>query len=543
VGFLGGKVRTQVRNRAILVFLLELVLFLPASGPWMQVDRGYKSSEDYWRSTELSESELIPLLESTNCQSSAHTFLGCVNAISAMSERYKLTLNIKGELSPLDLTKSDALYQTEKQKLNYWQDIYKNKGETALDINFLSLWYNLKSRYLKQEEASAVVAQGINGYFAVIFDPHTYILPIEFYEEVVAKSDGRLNHFGFLVKKTNKRVVIRKVFEKSSADKAGVKKGDEIIEINGTPIVEMTNAEFYDSLKARTGSRIGLTVSRKEGQSASLLYIDVIKYEENLPTVTSQIISDAKKVGLVTIHKFARQTCDNTKFAINNMKRQGVGGLLLDLRDNPGGQVDEAACVLGLFLPAGSLLFETRYADLSKKPDQYVNDNSPIFKGPVAVLINASTASASEIVAGVLKDYNRATLVGERTFGKGSFQDGRVWSTNDKVALFKTEGLYYFPSGWTPQLVGLEPDITVDFYSDGSQREEDLYFNPLRPQDSWNGPQSLAWLSQMKCNPAVYAQAQAATNNSTSFDPQIFRAQTWLSCLSDYSAGTQSDTY
>jgi carboxyl-terminal processing protease len=102
------------------------------------------------------------------------------------------------------------------------------------------------------------------------------------------------------------------------------------------------------------------------------------------------------------------------------------------------------------------------------------------YRGPMAVLINSGSASAAEIVAGALQDYKRAMLVGERTFGKGSFQEGEIWSKNDKIAIFETKGFYYLPSGQTPQMRGLEPDVNVAFKDRFALREEDQFLNPLR---------------------------------------------------------------
>jgi carboxyl-terminal processing protease len=143
------------------------------------------------------------------------------------------------------------------------------------------------------------------------------------------------------------------------------------------------------------------------------------------------------------------------------------------------------------------------------------------------VLINSGSASASEIVAGALKDQGRAKLIGEKTFGKGSFQDGRIWGPNGKIALFQTEGLYYFPSGWTPQLVGLEPDIVVDFNNTENSREQELFFNPIMPMDNWGGPQALSWLTERDCD---VDSTILRLDVVTEADPQMKKAQAWLAC-------------
>ena len=179
-----------------------------------------------------------------------------------------------------------------------------------------------------------------------------------------------------------------------------------------------------------------------------------------------------------------------------------------------------------MFVKKGTLLFETRYLDRSRNSDFYYAENSPVYNGPIAVLINSGSASASEIVAGSLKDLGRALLVGERSFGKGSFQDGKIWGANEKVLLFQTEGMYYFPTGWTTQLVGLVPDIEVH-YNDTDLREEDLFYKPLMPKPQLMRPTSKAFANKnLNCELSEF-KLLASTSEQ---DPQLNEAQSWLDC-------------
>lgn len=548
--------------------MLEVALFIPASSPWNEVDRGYKSAEQYWYDTGLNDTELVSMLSKEQCYQTQKSFLGCVNAIQLVAEKYKLIFKADGQLQSVSksafrsnvgstsgsaaesgvATSSTADWSlTEKERLQVWKSVYESYESnmdhatesvtSTVPIQFLDLWKKLDSEFIKKEHRSAVIAQAMNAFYSVYYDPHTYLLPIDFYDEVVARADSRSQNYGFLVKRGSSRVIVRKVFEKSSAARAGLVKSDQILEMNGRSVKEFSTSEFYELLKAKDGSRLGLTILRHDSEGEHQVFIDIIKREDVLPTVSSQELN--RKTQLITIHKFAKQTCELVRGELKQMSKAGKKGLVLDLRDNPGGQVDEASCVLSLFLPIGTKLFETRYSDQQRIPDVYFSQWAPVFKGPMAVLVNSATASAGEIVAGVLKDYSRATLVGERTFGKGSFQDGRLWELNNKVALFKTEGLYYFASGWTPQLVGLEPDIFVDNGVESAPREEDLYFSSIRPKDRWVGPQSLSWLKQMNCDPAALAASNASAAaetaktsvaTSASLDPQMKRAEVWLSC-------------
>lgn len=511
--------------KAFFILNLELLLVVP-SCMQQKTDRGLKTGDQYWAETGLGTTELESLI-ANDCHSSRQLFLACANAISQMAERYNMVVTLEGQLKPLALDDiQDRL--TEKKELSKWAEIYETTGSK---ISFLDIWKKLESKYVGAKEKSAVVALGINGFLSIYKDPHTYIMPLAMYEEVIASSESRNVSVGLIAKRSGHEMVIRKVFPGSAADVAGARKGDRIQAINNRPISDLLPSQINEILKMHMATRLRLDVIRNNDEHKTL---ELFKSDQIYPSVVSRILDGNQRVGLITIHKFAKNVCENTKRQIVSLKEQGMRGLLLDLRDNPGGQVEEAACVLNLFVDRGTLLFETRYLDISKPSDQYFAEEDPIYKGPLAVLINSGSASASEIVAGSLRDLDRARLVGERSFGKGSFQDGKIWGPNPKIALFGTEGLYYFPSGWTPQLTGLTPDIAVSFNDTGDQREEELYLNPITPVDSWMGPQSLAWLSgDQGCenqNSSGLQGIVGSDNDLTADDPQVQKAQAWISC-------------
>ncbi|GIL18057.1 MAG: hypothetical protein BroJett040_18080 [Oligoflexia bacterium] len=511
-------------NKALLLLSLEVILLVP-NCMVQSVDRQTKSIDEYWAESGLKEESLTSLLSEQDCYKDQKSFLSCVNSMSVVSEKYNLKLTESGAL--VKMTRDQiAKRLSEKQDMAQWEKVYQS--QVRLSRSFINIWEELKANHIKPPEFQTSVAAGINGHYSISRDPHTYILPLSFYEEIVARSDSRMNNLGFIAKRQNQLAVVRKVFENSPAAKSGLRKGDRIKHINGIDVATLHPAQFADLLKLKTGDRLSLLIERNLGNKVQDKYIELIKSEYMAPSVSARMLPGDKYLGLITLHKFAKDTCLQTRHQLVTLKEQGVRGILLDLRDNPGGQVEEAACILGLFLDKGKPLFETRYVETLHPIDQYINENEPIYKGPLAVLINSGSASASEIVAGALKDYNRATLVGERTFGKGTFQDGRIWAPHMKIALFETEGMYYFPSGWTPQLVGIEPDIQVAFANTDSQREEELFYNPVRPKDMWAGPQSLTWLQQMKCSTDSVVWMDLAEVSGE--DPQLQKAQAWMKC-------------
>lgn len=501
--------------KALLILNLQILLLVPTCVP-SKVDRGQKTTEQYWTETGLGTKELETLLLDESCHNDKQSYLSCVNAIGQMAERYGLTLTLEGTLRPLKVQDIEDR-ASEKKDLLRWTSSYSDHSNK---ISFLKIWKNLETKYVKPFEKSSVVASGINGFLSIYKDPHTYILPLAMYEEIIANSESRNSNAGFVARRSNGELIVRKVLEGSPAAKAGVKKGDRILALNGEKIAELLPSKMNEILKMRNADRLGLKIIR----NGKPQYLEVLKLETMYPSVASRMI---QKIGLIVIHKFSKDVCQMARKHLVSLKEQDARGILLDLRDNPGGQVEEAACVTNLFVEQGVLLFETRYLDNSRPSDRYLTEDEPVYRGPLAVLINSGSASAAEIVAGSLREQNRAKLVGERSFGKGSFQDGRLWGPNPKIALFETEGFYYFPSGWTPQLVGLQPDIQVNFNLAENLREDEMFFNPLVPVDSWAGPQSLSWLTEKECANEL---SETFSIEQDADDPQLRKAQALLTC-------------
>lgn len=509
-------------RKYLLVLSLELVLLVPSCSFQVQ-DKGTKTTDSYWAQTGLTDKELQTLLGDHNCYLNQSQFLACVNAVNVVAERQGLALLLDGSLSPRRGLELRHL-QTEKIFLKKWESVYTNKNQK---IFFLRIWDQLK-KSISPNQQPARVAEALNAYLSILKDPHSYLIPLAQYEEMVANHEAKESGSGMVVRPTANGLVVRKVLKGSPAQVAGLKRGDLIIELNGMGVQKLSRSEINDLVKFRHHPRLGALVRNTQNK---VQYVDLFKKEGVYPSVESKIVNQSIGLGIISIHKFARSTCDHVRREIVGLREQNLKGLILDLRDNPGGLVSEAACVISQFVSPGRLLFETKYLDKHRKSDQYFSDQEPSYMGPLAILINSGSASASEIVAGSLRDLGRALLVGERSFGKGSFQDGHIWGGNEKVALFQTEGLYFFPSGWTAQLTGIEPDIEVQFNIAANSREEDLYYNPVAPRKG-PGPKIsrlASWLPQCEDNgdeDLPWYQGQGLTD----MDPQIEKAQQLVSC-------------
>jgi len=512
-------------GKLALLIVLELALFLPSWFGADKIDRGTKTIEEYWAETDLSPSELDSLLDPRICHSDRISFLSCANSVLLVAEKLGYSVSTQGQISPLTRQEIQGRI-TEKEALQNWAKEWATK--TKKEVPFKSIWHQLQDLAERPKQMPQLVAAGLNGYLSIAKDPHSYVIPLAYYEEVISRNDARQNNLGFIIRRAPDYAFVRKVFEASPAMRAGLKKGDRILQINGVDVALMLPSALTEALRPSKEGRLSLKVERWEHEQKLNKYLEILRSDYVTPTVTASILNGRSRTGLLSINKFAHETCASARESLASLMRQEASGILLDLRDNPGGQVEEAACVLNLFVPKGRLLFETRYLDGKRPADLYRTENKELFTGPLAVLINSGSASASEIVAGALKDLGRATLIGEKTFGKGTFQDGRLWGSHTRVAVFETQGMYYFPSGWTPQVVGIEPDIAVEFNELSGNREAELFYNPVLPKDLWTGPQSLTWLQMMQCQDDAALWEEAGSHSGD--DTQLMKAQEWLFC-------------
>ncbi len=457
--------------------IIVCALLIVAMGTFIAVGNARKLSkvrtaDEYWAETGLGSKTLEELLQEGSCNSSERYFYACVNAVQSVAQKYGFDLSTDGRLVPASKATRRAI--SEKELLAPWK-VYLSSQPVVPNFPFMKVWKKLLNEHIEPDKLSAAVGLGMNGFLSVFRDPHTYLLPAKMYNEVVAKANPRSLSIGVVIGRSDKQYFIKKVIENSSSFIAGLRKGDVLLTVNGEKAPVMSMQELSDSLRGEEGSTLHLSVLHH----GDLKVISVLRTQQTLPTVSYQVLDGIKPIGVLTINKFAIDACAEVKGALQHLKQQGIRGLLLDLRDNPGGQMDEAACVTGLFVGLGKKIFQVKPIVSDVEEETAYSEQEQEFDGAMAVLINSGSASAAEIVAGALQDYHRAILVGERSFGKGSFQEGEIWSKNSRIAIFETKGFYYLPSGRTPQMVGLEPDVKVNFKDSFALREQDQFWYPL----------------------------------------------------------------
>ena len=298
-------------------------------------------------------------------------------------------------------------------------------------------------------------------------DPHSQFLDEESFQDMQRETKGEFSGLGIVVGVKEGALVILSPMEDSPGGRAGIMPGDKILKIDGKSTEKMTLPVAIKALKGKTGEKAQLTLLRPIAGAPNggnvfevnlmreTIRVSSVKNVKMLPAA----MAGQDKIGYVRIEEFGENTSDELDHALENLEHSGMQALVIDLRNNPGGLLDSAVDVAGKFLPPNVVIVSTK----GRTPDQEQEFRARAERQhpdyPIAVLINGYSASGAEIVAGALKDLNRAILVGETTFGKGSVQT--VQTLGNGVGLRLTTAKYYTPSKKTIHEVGIAPDIEV----------------------------------------------------------------------------------
>src|SRR6266404_4881777 len=344
----------------------------------------------------------------------------------------------------------------------------------------------IKKNYVEPVEDKKLFTEAINGMLTGL-DPHSAYLDQEAFKELQVGTQGQFGGLGIEVGMEDGFVKVISPIEDTPAFKAGVKPGDLIVKLDETPVKGMTLTDAVKKMRGKPNTQITLTISRK-GETVPIV-VTLTRAIIRVQSVKSKTI-EAGYVW-VRVSQFQEATAENLVKQLDALFRSGqVKGLVLDLRNDPGGLLHGAVAVSSAFLPAKSLIVSTdgRAEDAKKKffatPDDYLRGSrgedvlksipSAVKTVPMVVLVNGGSASASEIVAGALQDHKRATVIGTQTFGKGSVQT--IMPLGNNTAIKLTTARYYTPGGRSIQALGITPDIVVEDPSDTATRvrEADL---------------------------------------------------------------------
>ena len=315
----------------------------------------------------------------------------------------------------------------------------------------------VKRDYVSDVENRKIVEGAIKGMLATL-DPHSGYLDPDFYQDLQVQTKGEFGGLGLEITIKEGLLFVVAPMEGTPAEKAGVRAGDVIVKIDGKYTKEFSLVDAVKRLRGPKGSPIQISIARK-GLSG-LVDITIVRDTIEVRSVKARYLGGG--LGYVRIGQFMEQTTDDLKASLRRLKEQNggseLGGLIIDLRNNPGGLLAQAVRVGDLFLREGVIVYTDGRVD-AQKQKFFAKPQGTEPEYPIVVLVNAGSASASEIVAGALKDHGRALVVGEQTFGKGSVQT--ITPLENGGALTLTTALYYTKSGNSIQARGVRPDIEV----------------------------------------------------------------------------------
>ena len=331
-----------------------------------------------------------------------------------------------------------------------------NRQETYKQLNlFGDVFQRVQEQYVEEVTDKKLIESAISGMLQSL-DPHSSYLSADSYKDMQVKTKGKFGGLGIEITMEDGVVKVVSPIDDTPAAKAGMKSGDLIIGVDGESIRGLTINESVSKLRGPVGSKVIITVVRDKKDPYEIeIKRDII----NIKSVKHNII---KNIGYVRLTTFSDTTTSGLEKALTEIKKN-IGnkfqGLILDLRNNPGGLLNQSISVADAFLNQGEIV-STQGRNDDDTSRVFAKKGDLINGQPLVVLINSGSASASEIVAGALKDHSRAIIIGTRSFGKGSVQSIIPLAGNGAMRL--TTARYFTPSGISIQAKGIEPDIIVE---------------------------------------------------------------------------------
>ncbi len=311
----------------------------------------------------------------------------------------------------------------------------------------------VKKNYVEDTKTKDLIYGAMKGMISVL-DPHSAFMTPEQYKEMQVDTKGEFGGLGIQIGIKEGMLTVIAPIEDTPAYRAGIKAGDKIIKINNEFTKDMSLHDAVSKMRGAPSTPVKITILRegwKETKDFTIIR-EIIK----IKSVKSKIIEDG--IGYIKINQFQEQTASDLSNALEDFKQKNIYSLILDLRNNPGGLLNSAVDVTSQFIPEGRLVVFIKDKK-GQKIEYRSKEPKPLIDIPMVVIVNQGSASASEIVAGALKDWNRALVIGTTTFGKGSVQS--VIPLSDGSALRLTTALYYTPNGTSIQAAGIKPDILV----------------------------------------------------------------------------------
>lgn len=342
---------------------------------------------------------------------------------------------------------------------------------------FTNLLAIIKRNYVDEVNTKDLVAGAINGMLNSL-DPHSAYLTPDLYKDLQTETQGRFGGLGIEITVRNGILTVVSPIEDSPAFQAGIKPGDQIIKIEDEFTKDIALTQAVKKLRGPKGSKV--TISIKREGVPELLDFTLVRDTIRVQSVRSRTLEEG--YGYVRIAQFQERTDRDVQRALEKLagEKAGIKGLVLDLRNDPGGLLTQAVRVSDLFLDSGLIVYTEGRLE-NQKQKYFAHKEGSWTEFPMVVLVNGGSASASEIVAGALQDHRRAIVLGTKTFGKGSVQT--ILPLDDQSALRLTTARYYTPKGRSIQATGIVPDITMELEPVPEARSEERLRQGVREEN------------------------------------------------------------
>jgi carboxyl-terminal processing protease len=360
--------------------------------------------------------------------------------------RKKITIFIFTTITAIFIFASIAISDIEKRRK---EELYRR---VELFSDALAI---IQTEYVDEVSPKDLIYGALKGMLSAL-DPHSQFMDSETYNELKVDTEGRFGGLGIEITIKDGLLTVVTPIEDTPAWKAGVKANDRIVKINNELTRDMTLTDAVKRMRGKPGEAVNLTILRESEKKVLEFKIvrDIIKIKD---IKEARILEDG--IGYIRLVEFRENTPQEINTALENLNKQGMDALILDLRNNPGGLLDVAVRVVENFIEKGKIVVSTKGRKSSQNLEFVSKKTQPILNLPLVALINEGSASGSEIVAASLQDYKRAIILGTKSFGKGSVQT--VVPLSDGSALRLTTSRYFSPSGKQIHGKGVMPDILV----------------------------------------------------------------------------------
>ena len=350
----------------------------------------------------------------------------------------------------------------------YGKETYKGSSSSSLD-DFISTYNDILNNYYQPVDAEKLLEAGINGMVNYLGDPYSIYMDKEDSEEFNMVLDGKYSGIGAEIQQLVEtgEIKILEVYKDSPAEKAGLQKDDIIFKVNGEEIKGMTAADVSGKVKGETGTKVDLTIKRGE----EIIDVTLTRGSVDIPSVTSEIIEkNNKKIGYIYVSVFAENTDSQFKAEVEKLEKDHIDSLIIDLRQNSGGHLKTVTNMISMFIKKDEVIYKLKTKD---NVEEFKDQTDEHRTYPIAIVIDNGSASASEVFTAALKEKYGATIVGEKSFGKGKVQ--KAYNLSNGAMIKYTYQEWLTPDGNYIDQQGIEPNIKVEYsYKSGDKYDSQV---------------------------------------------------------------------